>query len=89
MTKKLNKQSAYFKLKHDQNDFAHDKEKLKEVLGVDFLQKFIEIRDEIVLDNNMETFENKMHLFNDLLYEKNMFLRLYEKKAKFRYLFKK
>ena len=38
---------AYFKLKHDQNDFAHDEEKLKEVLGVDFLQKFIEIRDEI------------------------------------------
>ena len=37
----------------------------------------------------METFENKMHLVNDLLYEKNMFLRLYEEKAKFRYLFQK
>ena len=30
-----------------------------------------------------------MHLVNDLLFEKNMFLRLYEKKSKFRYLLRK
>ena len=81
---------ASFKLKPDKNlsDFIYDNddEELKNVLGVDFINKFMEIKDDIRLDINLDTFERKVHLVNDLLNEKNMFLRLYEKKSKFRYL---
>ena len=82
---------AYFKVKPDKNlnAFAYSDEELKNVSGVDFVNKFMEIKDDIVLDINLDTFEHKMHLVNDLLYEKNMFLHLYEKKNKFRYLFRK
>ena len=81
---------AYFKVKPDKNlnAFVYNDEDLKNVLGVDFVNKFMEIKEDIVLDINLDTFERKMHLVNDLLYEKNMFLHLYEKK-KFRYLFRK
>ena len=82
---------AYFKLKPDKNlnGFVYDDKELKNVLGVDFVNKFMEIKDDILLDINLDTFERKMHLVNDLLYEKSMFLRLYEKKTKSRYLFRK
>ena len=83
--------AIYYKLKIvlKQNNFVYDDEKLKEVLGTDFIQKISEIKNDIVLDINMDAFEQKMHLVNDLLFEKQMFLRLYEKKTKFRYLLKK
>ena len=71
---------AYFKIKTEQNFNGFNDYELKNVLGVDFLTKFNEIKDDIVLDINLETFQCKMHLVNDILYEKNMFLRLCEKK---------
>ena len=82
---------AYFKLKSEENlnGFVYDDEKLKKVLGVEFVEKFMLIKEDITLDINMETFERKMHLVNDLLYEKSMFLSLYEKKSKFKHLFRK
>ena len=79
---------AYFKLKPEE-DHDYSQEKLEKVLGEEFVNKFIKIKEEIGLDINFMTFERKMHLVNDLLFEKNMFLRLYEQKNKFRYLFKK
>ena len=71
---------AYFKIKTQQNFNGFNDDELKNVLGVDFVNKFMEIKDDIVLDINLETFQCKMHLVNDILYEKNMFLRLCEKK---------
>ena len=79
---------AYYRLKPDEN-IVYDDEELKKVLGQEFVNKFIEIKEDIHLNINLMTLERKMHLVNDLLFEKNMFLRLYEKKSKFRYLFRK
>ena len=79
---------AYFKLK-GQNTTNFDYEDLKSVLGMDFVEKLTKVKADIVLDINLDTFERKMYMVNDLLYEKNLFLCLYEKKLKFRYLFKK
>ena len=56
---------------------------------MDFVEKLTKVKADIVLDINLDTFERTMHLVNDLLYEKNLFLCLYEKKPKFRYLLKK
>ena len=82
---------AYFEIKDEKIDhlFKYEQEKLGKVLGQQFVNKFTELKEEIRLDINFMTFERKMHLVNDLLFEKNMFLRLYEKKSKFRYLFRK
>ena len=59
---------AYFKLKSDKNlnDFVYNEE-LKNVLGVEFVNKFMEIKGDIHLDINLDKFESKMHLINDLL----------------------
>ena len=84
--------AIYFKLSPNQNidsSFVYDDEKLKEVFGNEFYQKLIDIRQNVVLDINMDTFETKMHLVNDILFEKKFFLRLHEKKNKFRYIIKK
>ena len=47
---------------------------------MDFVEKVTKIKADVVLNINLETFKRKMHLINDLLYEKTLFLRLYEKK---------
>ena len=78
---------TYFKLKGKNATF--DDEDLKKCLGSDFLQKLNEIQPDIILNINLDTFEQKMHLVNDLLCEKNLFLHLFEKKTKFKYVFKK
>ena len=58
-------------------------------LGLDFISRLNELKDRIRLSVEMNDFEPKMHLVNDLLFEKKMFLRLFKKKSKFRYLIKK
>ena len=82
---------VYFKIRDEKINhlFNSEQEKLEKVSGHEFVNKFIEIKEDIHLDINFMTFEREMHLVNDLLFEKNMFLLLYEKKSKFRYLFRK
>ena len=82
---------VYSKIKDVKIDhlFNYEQGKLEKALGQEFANKFIHIKEAIHLDINFMTFERKMHLVNDLLFEKNVFLRLYEKKSKFRYLFRK
>ena len=77
---------AYFKLVGKTADFDGD---LQQCLGTCFINKLYDLKMELKLNINLDTFEKKYHLINDMLFEKNMFLRLYELKKKFRYLFKK
>ena len=71
---------AYFKIKTQQNFNSFNDEELKNVLGVDFVNKFMEIKDDIVLDISLDTFQCKMHLVNDILYEKICFYVCVRKK---------
>ena len=77
---------TYFVLKRKNANF--DNEDLNESLGENFLEKLKDLKPSIILDINLDTFERKMHLVNDLLSKKKLFLRLYEKN-KFKYVFKK
>ena len=60
-------------------NFCFDEQNLEES---DFMTKITQIKDNICLDFDMGKFEQKIHLTNDLLFEKRMFIRLYEKKKK-------
>ena len=48
-----------------------------------------DLKNELVLDMNLQSFERQCHLVNNLLFEKNLFLRVYELRKKLWYVFKK
>ena len=54
-----------------------------------FLNKLKLLKPELSLNFCLGTFESQCHIINDLLTEKNLFLRVYELSKKFRYLIKK
>ena len=78
---------TYFVLKGKNANF--DNEDLNESLGEKFLEKLKDLKPSIILDINLDTFERKMHLVNDLLSKKKLFLRLYEKKNNLNMFLKK
>ena len=78
--------STYFKVEGKNATFDED---LQQCLGTCFLQKFYDLKPGIMLNINLDTFERKMHLVNDLLIEKELFLRLYEKKQNLHTFLKK
>ena len=47
------------------------------------------IRDQLVLNLDIKSFERQCQLINDILIEKDLFLRVYEARKKFRYVIKK
>ena len=84
-------QGAFFNLlgKKDEFDFFEDKERLKNVLGCDFMEELNEKRDSLFLELNLFTFEQQCQMLNDLLMDKKLFLKVSELKKKIRYLNKK
>ena len=76
----------YFKIKGKNASFAD--EHLNSCLGSDFLQMLL-FKTRYYTRYKLDTFERTVHLVNDLLCEKKLFLRLYEKKNKFKYVSKK
>ena len=93
------KDSFYFSLlnaiyyhlleKKEDFDFSQDEERLREVLGRNFSENLKLKKYSLQLDLSLSTFETQCHLFNDLLMEKNLLLRVYEFRKKFCYLIKK
>ena len=59
------------------------------VLGGDFYKDFCEVKDQLKLDTSMYGFFDKCVLVNEFLTRKNLFLKFYERKDKYRYLIKK
>ena len=76
---------TYFKLKGKELSFQGD---LQECFGTVFLNKIYDIKDDLMVDNVLENFERKCHFLNKILFEKNLFLRVYELRKKLKYLFK-
>ena len=70
-------------------DFCQDEEKLREVLGQDFLEKLKSKTKSLQFDLSLCTFETQCQVVNDLLIEKKLFLQVYKFRKKFRYLIKK
>ena len=54
-----------------------------------FLNKLKLLKPELSLNFCLGTFESQCHIINDLLTKKDLFLRVYELRKKFRYLIKK
>ena len=77
---------TYFKLKGLEADFSDD---LQAFLEKMFLEQLEEKRPELFLDLNIHTLERQCHMINDLLLSKNLFIRVFEQRKKFKYLIKK
>ena len=70
---------TYFKLKGENASFDDD---LQQHFGTVYLMKFFDLKKDLVLDSNIKHFERKCHLVNDILFEKKIFLRVYELRKK-------
>ena len=64
------------------------KENIQSTLGKEFFDEICESKELLRLDNSLEGFSKKCTLANDFLEKKNLFLRVYERRDKFRYLIK-
>ena len=62
-------------------------ENFEEEIGNDLYSKFKSIKENCILDLNLNHFEEMCYNINDILLKENMFLRIYEIKDKYRYLF--
>lgn len=58
-------------------------------LGDEFTEKLFSEEENLHLDDSFENCFDKYHLVNELLEEKRLFLRVYERRDKFRFLIKK
>ena len=65
-----------------------DEENLKEDVGLGLFHDLFEIKSLLRLDLDVLNFENQCFKINTILTKYNMFLRVFELKDKFRYLFK-
>ena len=73
----------------DKFEFCQDNDKFLQVFGENVLNKLKLLKPELRLNLCLGTFESQCHITNDLLMEKNLFLRVYGFRKKFRYLIKK
>ena len=62
---------------------------MESVLRGDFYKDFCEVKDQLKLDTSMYGFFDKCVLVNEFLTRKNLFLKFYERRDKYRYLIKK
>ena len=58
---------------------------IEKVLGVNFYEELSECRELLQLDDSSNRFFKKCALVNEFFGEKNLFLRVYEKRDKYRY----
>ena len=70
-------------------DFCQDRNKLIEVFEQNFFEKREAKKESLRLDLSLLTFQEQCHVINDLLMNKNIFLRVHELKKEFGYLIKK
>ena len=62
---------------------------IESTLGKEFFDEISESKELLQLDDSIEGFFKKCVLVNDFLEKKDLFLRVYERRDKFRYLIKK
>ena len=72
--------------KSNKNDLCLEEDMGKEI-EINLYSEINSIKDKCILDLNLNHFEEMCYNLNDILLKENMFLRIYEIKDKFRYLF--
>ena len=72
--------------KTKKSDLCEESE-IEDQIGSDLYSKIIGIKDKCILDQNKRNFDNMCFDINEILVENKLFLRVYELKDKFRYLF--
>ena len=65
------------------------REKVRDVLGEEISNKLTSEKISLQMNDSFDSFFDNCHLVNDLLETKDLFLRVYERQDKFRYLIKK
>lgn len=65
------------------------KDKVEEILAKEFFDRLKEKNEMLQLDQSREHLFQKCHVTNDFLEERELFLRVYEKRDKFHYIVKK
>ena len=68
------------------SDLCEESE-IENQVGADLYSKIIERKDKCILDQNKRNFDDMCFDINEILVGKKLFLRVYELKDKFRYLF--
>ena len=66
-----------------------DRNKIEEVLGDNFYNDLLEIKDEIKLDRTIFGYFNRCFLVNKVLVKYNFFLKFLERRDMFRFLLQK
>ena len=66
-----------------------EKNKAINVLGKDFHEKLLEVKEDIQLDKTLFGFFDRCFLMNKVLAKHNFLLKFYERRDKFRFLIKK
>ena len=66
-----------------------DKNKIKEILGDDFYNDFLEIKDNIKLDQTVFGYFNRSFHVNEVLARCNLFLKFSERRNMYRFLIPK
>ena len=69
-------------------EFCQESDRFLQVFGEIFLNKIQLLKPEPRLNLCLGTFQSQCYKINDLLMEKNLFLRVYELRKKIRYLMK-
>ena len=72
--------------KTKKSDLCEESE-IEDQIGNDLYSKIIGKKDKCILDQNKRNFDNMCFDINEILVENKLFLRVYELKDKFRYLF--
>ena len=66
-----------------------DKNKVKEILGDDFYNDLLEIKDNIKLDQTVFGYFNRCFQVNEVLAKCNFFLKFFERRNMYRFLIQK
>ena len=71
------------------NNCSFNEQPAAEILGQTFAKKLLSEKENLRLDECHESFFDKCHMVNELIEEKGLFSRVYERRDKFRFLIKK
>ena len=74
---------------HKSNGETLDQDRVIEVLGEDFYNSLLKVKDKVKLDRTIFGFFDRCMILNEILSNYNFFVTFFERRDKFRFLIKK